>query len=74
MPVDLLGHILFSIHMTQIAVLLLVIARCYYGNPSGFGEVFEIKVIDVVFGSLQTTAWFNIIHFSIFGVSFTDDS
>jgi len=50
-PVDLLGHILFSIHMTQMAVLLLVIAPLLImGIPNWiWRKVFEIKVIDMVF-------------------------
>jgi len=50
-PVDLLGHILFSIHMTQMAVLLLVIAPLLImGIPNWvWRKAFEIKVIDVVF-------------------------
>ena len=32
-PVDLLGHILFSVHMVQMALLLLVSCPIsYYGN------------------------------------------
>lgn len=50
-PVDLLGHILFSIHMTQMAVLLLVVAPfLIMGIPNWiWAKMFEVKIIDKVF-------------------------
>lgn len=50
-PVDLLGHILFTIHMTQMAVLLLIVAPVLImGIPNWvWAKVFEVKLIDKVF-------------------------
>ena len=50
-PVDLLGHILFSIHMTQMALLLLMIAPLLImGIPNWVWKtIFEVKIIDSVF-------------------------
>lgn len=50
-PVDLLGHILFSIHMTQMAVLLLVIAPILImGIPNWvWTNLFKVKIIDRIF-------------------------
>lgn len=46
-PVDLLGHILFSVHMTQMAVLLLVIAPfLIIGIPNWmWKKVFDAKIL-----------------------------
>ena len=45
-PVDLLGHILFSIHMVQMAVLLLIVAPfIMMGIPNWmWKKVFDIKI------------------------------
>lgn len=50
-PVDLLGHILFSVHMTQMAVLLLVVAPLLVlGIPNWmWRKLFTIKIIDMIF-------------------------
>lgn len=50
-PVDLLGHILFSVHMTQMAVLLLIVAPfLIMGIPNWiWKKLFEVKLIDLVF-------------------------
>lgn len=50
-PVDLLGHILFTIHMTQMAVLLLIVAPILImGIPNWvWAKIFEVKIIDMVF-------------------------
>jgi len=50
-PVDLLGHILFSVHMMQMAILLLVVAPfLIMGTPNWIWEkAFSIKLIDKVF-------------------------
>jgi putative membrane protein len=47
-PVDLLGHILFSIHMVQMAVLLLMVAPLIMmGIPNWmWKKVFDIKILD----------------------------
>jgi len=47
-PVDLLGHILFSIHMVQMAVLLLVVAPLIMmGIPNWmWKKVFDIEILD----------------------------
>lgn len=50
-PVDLLGHILFSIHMTQMALLLLMVAPFLIkGIPRWMWEnLFTIKALDSIF-------------------------
>ncbi|AOV08375.1 cytochrome c oxidase assembly factor CtaG [Sporosarcina ureilytica] len=51
-PVDLLGHILFSVHMTQMAFLLLGVAPLLImGIPNWvWARLLEVKIIDVLFG------------------------
>lgn len=50
-PVDLLGHILFSVHMTQMAFLLLGVAPLLImGIPNWiWAKLFEVKIIDRIF-------------------------
>lgn len=50
-PVDLLGHILFSVHMTQMAVLLLIVAPLLIkGIPTWMWQkLFSVKLIDFIF-------------------------
>ncbi|MDS9470464.1 cytochrome c oxidase assembly factor CtaG [Sporosarcina pasteurii] len=50
-PVDLLGHILFSVHMTQMAFLLLGVAPLLImGIPNWVWEkLFEVKLINSIF-------------------------
>lgn len=50
-PVDLLGHILFSVHMIQMAgLLLLVVPLLIMGIPNWIWEkAFEIKIVDQIF-------------------------
>lgn len=50
-PVDLLGHILFTVHMTQMALLLLIVAPLFImGIPSWIWEkLLEIRILNVVF-------------------------
>lgn len=50
-PVDLLGHILFSVHMTQMAVLLLIVAPFLIKGipPWMWHKLFTIKIIDSFF-------------------------
>lgn len=50
-PVDLLGHILFTVHMVQMAGLLLLVAPILLmGIPNWIWEnLFKIKVIDALF-------------------------
>lgn len=50
-PIDLLGHILFSIHMTQMAFLLLLVAPLLIlGIPNWvWAKAFEVKIIDSIF-------------------------
>ncbi|MER2089224.1 MAG: cytochrome c oxidase assembly factor CtaG [Sporosarcina sp.] len=50
-PVDLLGHILFSMHMVQMAVLLLIVAPLIMmGIPNWmWKKVFDVKIIDKPF-------------------------
>lgn len=50
-PVDLLGHILFSMHMVQMAVLLLIVAPLLImGIPNWmWKKVFDVKIIDNIF-------------------------
>ena len=50
-PVDLLGHILFSVHMAQMAILLLMIAPLIMmGIPNWmWKKLFDIKIIDRTF-------------------------
>jgi putative membrane protein len=47
-PADLLGHILFSVHMAQMALLLLVVAPFFIlGIPNWmWRKVFDIKIFD----------------------------
>ena len=47
-PVDLLGHILFSVHMVQMAILLLVVAPfLIMGIPNWmWKKVFEVKLLN----------------------------
>lgn len=50
-PVDLLGHILFTVHMVQMAFLLLLVAPIFImGIPNWMWEkIFEVKIIDKIF-------------------------
>lgn len=50
-PVDLLGHILFSVHMTQMALLLLIVAPLFIiGIPSWiWSKLLEIKAFSIIF-------------------------
>ena len=50
-PVDLLGHILFSVHMVQMVVLLLLVPPLLIrGIPNWVWEkVFKIKIVDWIF-------------------------
>lgn len=50
-PVDLLGHILFTVHMTQMALLLLIVApMLIMGIPNWvWAKIFEVKIIDKAF-------------------------
>ena len=50
-PVDLLGHILFSVHMVQMAALLFIVAPLLLmGIPNWvWQKAFEVKVIDWIF-------------------------
>ncbi|WP_339249495.1 cytochrome c oxidase assembly factor CtaG [Sporosarcina sp. FSL W8-0480] len=50
-PVDLIGHILFSVHMTQMALLLLGVAPLMIIGIPNFiwKKVFKVKFIDKVF-------------------------
>lgn len=65
-PVDLLGHILFSIHMTQMAFLLLLAAPLLImGIPSWlWANLFRIKAIDKTF-RLFTKPIISLFGFSI---------
>ena len=50
-PVDLLGHILFSVHMVQMAALLfIVVPLLLMGIPNWVWEkVFSVKILDKAF-------------------------
>lgn len=50
-PVDLLGHILFTVHMVQMAFLLLLVAPMFIiGIPNWIWEkLFEVKIFKVIF-------------------------
>jgi len=71
-PVDLLGHILFSIHMVQMAVLLLMVAPLIMmGIPNWmWKKVFDIKVLNriisfftrPVLSLLLFTGMFSVYH------------
>lgn len=51
-PADLLGHILFSVHMTQMALLLLVVAPfLIVGIPNWiWKKIFEVRLLDRILG------------------------
>lgn len=65
-PVDLLGHILFSVHMTQMAVLLLIVAPfLVVGIPNWmWRKLFTIKIIDWFF-KLFTKPIISLMVFSL---------
>ncbi|GEN82144.1 cytochrome c oxidase assembly factor CtaG [Sporosarcina luteola] len=65
-PVDLLGHILFSVHMTQMALLLLMVAPfLIIGIPNFiWRKVFSVKIIDRIV-RLLTKPVISLIFFTI---------
>jgi putative membrane protein len=65
-PVDLLGHILFSVHMAQMVVLLLLVAPfLIIGIPNWvWKKAFEIKIIDGTF-RLFTKSVISLMTFTI---------
>ncbi len=65
-PVDLLGHILFSVHMAQMVVLLLIVAPfLIMGIPNWiWKKAFEIKIIDRIF-RLFTNSVISLMTFTI---------
>ena len=70
-PVDLLGHILFSVHMAQMVVLLLLVAPfLIMGIPNWiWKKAFEVKIIDGIFRlftkSVISLMTFTIMHFPL---------
>lgn len=64
-PIDLLGHILFSVHMVQMAALLLIVAPLIMmGIPNWMWKnVFDIKIIERIF-SLLTKPLLSLLLFS----------
>lgn len=65
-PVDLLGHILFSVHMTQMALLLLVVAPfLIIGIPNWiWRKVLSVKIINIIF-SFFTKPLLSLLLFSL---------
>ncbi|MCZ2258903.1 cytochrome c oxidase assembly factor CtaG [Sporosarcina sp. G11-34] len=65
-PVDLLGHILFSVHMVQMAILLLVVAPfLIMGIPNWmWKKVFDIKALNMIIG-LFTKPVISLLVFSV---------
>lgn len=65
-PVDLLGHILFSVHMVQMAFLLLVAAPfLILGIPNWiWKKVFDIKLLNVII-SFFTKPLISLLVFSV---------
>lgn len=68
-PIDLLGHILFTVHMVQMAFLLLIVAPLFImGIPNWvWAKLFEVKIIDKIF-QLFTKP---IIALLLFGMAFS---
>jgi len=65
-PLDLLGHILFSVHMVQMALLLLVVAPfLIVGIPNWmWKKVFDIKILNAII-SLFTKPVISLLVFTI---------
>lgn len=65
-PMDLLGHILFSVHMAQMAILLLIVAPfMIVGIPNWmWRSLFKITIIDKVF-RLFTKPIISLIMFTL---------
>lgn len=65
-PIDLLGHILFSVHMVQMAFLLLLVAPfLILGIPNWlWSTLFKVKIIDKVF-RLFTKPVISLLTFSV---------
>lgn len=65
-PVDLLGHILFSVHMVQMALLLLVVAPfLIIGIPNWmWKKVFEVKILNAII-SLFTKPVISLMLFTV---------
>ncbi|GGJ54852.1 putative membrane protein [Anoxybacillus voinovskiensis] len=53
-PIDLLGHLMFSVHMTQMAILYLIVPQCFIlGIPNGMYEkLFRVDAIKRVYAFL----------------------
>ena len=68
-PLDLIGHILFSVHMTQMALLLLTVAPLMIMGIPNFiwRKVFSVKIIDNVVRLLTKP----IISLLIFTIAFS---
>lgn len=68
-PVDLLGHILFTVHMVQMAFLLLIVAPIFImGIPNWvWAQLFKVKIIDKLFRLFTKP----IIALVFFGLAFS---
>lgn len=68
-PVDLLGHILFTVHMVQMAFLLLIVAPIFIlGIPNWiWAKLFSVKIIDKIFRFFTKP----LIALLMFGLSFS---
>ncbi|MBB5323813.1 putative membrane protein [Anoxybacillus tepidamans] len=64
-PIDLLGHLMFSVHMTQMAILYLIIPQCLIlGIPNWMYEkLFRIRAIKQLF-SLFTKPLISLLLFN----------
>ncbi len=69
-PVDLLGHILFSMHMVQMALLLLLVAPLLIlGIPNWmWKKVFDIKIVDRIISLLTKPIISMILFVGMFSV------
>ena len=68
-PLDLIGHILFSVHMTQMALLLLAVAPLMIMGIPDFiwKKVFSVKIIDNIVRLLTKP----IISLMLFTIAFS---
>lgn len=68
-PIDLLGHILFTVHMVQMAFLLLLVAPIFImGIPNWiWAKLFEVKIIDKIFSFFTKP----LIALLLFGLAFS---
>ena len=71
-PVDLLGHFMFSAHMTQMAIVYLVIPRFYFRNSTVVSSFcYLCKRVKPVLNFYEALNCFTIIQWVIFFVSYS---